>query len=347
MKIWKNTQGIILEQKKEPALSRDLQQFVASQPMTATVEPLEDMEQVSFDRLIRLCHEANLVDERDGRSLGDKLKEWKGRSPKAVVGDGIDDEPYVSSQVNPMLKNSADAAFGLRLISRALGAEKAYFAVYREMYDLNTHIPSKLEEFPVRKVGGRYPMEKRAIKRLGDQVLTIGAGALVHLSRAVQKGEVQTTCFVTVAGNCVGNPCNLEVTIGTPVSHLLDRCGLIQDPTYLMAGGAMQGRFITDPDNTVVRPITRAILAFREEKKPLHHTACMGCSRCVDVCPEGLNPIELYRASAANRRQTAAALGADRCIGCSTCSYICPAKLELSYTILAMQQKLKKGGEAR
>ena len=39
LKLW-NTKGIILEQKKEPALSRDLQQFTSSQPTAPAIEPM-------------------------------------------------------------------------------------------------------------------------------------------------------------------------------------------------------------------------------------------------------------------------------------------------------------------
>lgn len=347
MKFLRNTQGIILEQKKEPALSRDLQPFVSSQCLTTAVEPLENEDTVTLDQLIRLCSDASIIDERDGQPLGEKLKRWRVKPPQSIVADAIDDEPYVSSQINPMLKESASAAKGLRLLQKTLQPKDSYFAIYREMCDINTQIPKTIEEFSVRKVGGRYPTEQRAIRRLGENTLTVGVGSLIHLARAAEKGTVQSTCFVTVAGNCIGNPCNLEVSIGTPISQLLDRCGLIQDPTYLMANGAMRGITITDPHNTVVRPTTRAILAFREAKKTMRHTACMGCSRCVEVCPEGLNPLELYRASIANRRKTAVSLGVEQCIGCSTCSYICPSKLELSYTIIAMAQKIKKGGEGK
>lgn len=344
LKLW-NTKGIILEQKKEPALSRDLQQFTSSQPTAPAIEPLAEGEEVTLDRLIRLSADAAIIDERDGVELCELLRQWKNKKLSRIVGDAIDDEPYVSSQTNPMMKHSAEAAYGLRLLKTALKAEKAYFAVYREMHFLNCRIPTKIEEFPVRKMGGKYPMEQRAVRRLGDDVFTVGVCALIHLARAANQGTVQSTCFVTVAGNCIGNPCNLEVTIGTPVSHLLDRCGLIMDPTSLSIGSAMMGISVVDQENTLVRPNTRAVIALKEAKKDLRHMDCIGCSRCVEVCPEGLNPMELYRASAANRRQTAKILGLDCCTGCAACSYICPSKLELSDLIQNKQAKWKKEEE--
>lgn len=344
LKLW-NTQGVVLEQKKEPALSRDLQQLFGSQPVPATAQPLKEGEEVSLKRLIRLCEEASIIDERDGEPLADILRRWIGKKCAHIIGDAIDDEPYVSSQTNPMMKLSSDAAYGLRLLKNALNPKIAEFAVYREMYYLNCRVPTKIEEFAVRKMGGKYPMEKRAVRRLGDDVLTVGVCALIHLARAAKEGSVQNSCFVTVAGNCVGNPSNLEVTIGTPVSALLDRCGLISDPTVICLGSAMKGISVLDANNTLVRPNTNAVIALRESKQNLRHMDCIGCGRCLEVCPEGLNPMELYRAASTNRRSTATTLGLKRCIGCSACSYICPSRLELSD--LFQTKKVKWGTKSK
>lgn len=338
LKFW-SRKGVILEQKKEPALSRDLQQFFSSQPTSVTAEALKEGETVTLERLIRLSEEANIIDEQDGKPLAKILRKWLTKPCNRIVADAIDDEPYVSSQTNPMMKLSADAAYGLRLLQTALQPKSAEFAVYKEMYYLNCRIPTKIEEFPVRKMGGKYPMEKRAVRRLGDDVLTVGVCALIHLARAAKEGTVQSSCFVTVAGNCIGNPANLEVTIGTPVSALIDRCGLITDPTYLAIGSAMKGIAVLDADNTLVRPNTNAIIAIKESKPNLRRMDCIGCGRCLEVCPEGLNPMELYRTISVNRRESAKLLGMDRCIGCAACSYICPSRLELCEMIQSRKEK--------
>ncbi len=342
LRSW-GTKGIVLDQKKEPALSRDLQQFVSALPTAAasSAEPLKDGETADLNRLIRLCKEANIIDEREGTPLAELLKPWLQKPCKKLVGDAIDDEPYVSSQINPLMKLCADAAYGLRLLQMALKPEQTYFAVYKELYYLNSRVPTKLEEFTVKKVSGKYPMEKRAVYRSGPRTLTVGTGALIHLARAARAGTVQSTCFVTVAGNCIGNPCNLEVTIGTPVSALLDRCGLISEPTYICIGSAIKGIAVLDADNTLVRPNTSSVIALKELKYELRHMDCIGCSRCVEVCPEGLNPMELYRAAATNRRETSIKLGMDYCTGCAACSYVCPSRLELADMIQTKQAKWK------
>ena len=135
LKFW-SRKGVILEQKKEPALSRDLQQFFSSQPTSATAEALKEGETVTLERLIRLSEEANIIDEQDGKPLAKILRKWLTKPCNRIVADAIDDEPYVSSQTNPMMKRSADAAYGLRLLQTALQPKSAEFAVYKEMYYL-------------------------------------------------------------------------------------------------------------------------------------------------------------------------------------------------------------------
>ena len=127
------------------------------------------------------------------------------------------------------------------------------------------------------------------------------------------------------------------------VSALLEHCGLITDPTSLSLNSAMVGKAVEDPEQTLIQANTSAVIAIREAKKNLRHMDCIGCSRCVEVCPEGLNPMELYRAASTNRRQTAFELGLERCIGCAACSYICPSRLELSHLIREKQEKWPKG----
>ncbi len=68
----------------------------------------------------------------------------------------------------------------------------------------------------------------------------VGVGALIHLARAVAFNKPQTTTFITVAGDCIGNPTNLEVSLGMTVGQVLERCGLIEDPARVVVGGSIR-----------------------------------------------------------------------------------------------------------
>ncbi len=340
------TRGIILEQRKEPALSRDLRKFfnVNTSKITIDRDAYPPVDQLTPQQIIAIAKEARVVDERDGIPLHQKLAMAHDTGVITVVGDASDDEPYISSQLNPLLKKSELAVEGLGLAQRAVGAQHVYFAVYKNITDIFTKIPHKIGGVEVRRVRGRYPAEYRITDEFAKvrPVLLIGAGALIHLARAVLKGKVQTTCFITVAGNCVANPTNLEVSLGMPVMQVLERCGLSAEPNTIVLGGSMTGKACTDPDRAAVTYNTGAVLAFYEDTKDRRYK-CIGCGRCVDVCPENLTPFYINRCIEHGQLRDLPFYEIDRCIGCGTCSYICPANLDISANIKAVRSKLPRG----
>ncbi|WP_276873526.1 4Fe-4S dicluster domain-containing protein, partial [Anaerotruncus massiliensis (ex Togo et al. 2019)] len=336
--------GILLQQHKEPALSRDLREFVNADTIGVTMDrpPVGDADSLTPAEIASLARDAHIVDERDGQPLADKLAACQQTPPRLLIADAVDDEPYLSSQLGPLLKNPAHSALGLRLAQRAAGAAEAQFAVYKNLTDLDIRIPRKIEGFSVRRIRGRYPAEYQASQAFeaDDDVLLIGVGALIQLARAVLFNRPQTTTFVTVAGDCIGNPTNLEVSLGMTIAQVLERCGLIEDPARVVVGGSMTGISVIDTENTLVTPSTRAVLAFRQDFKSLGF-GCIGCSRCVHVCPKGLNPFFIYRAVQEKRYAAFRTLDAQMCIGCGTCSYMCPAKLDLSETVQKAARSFK------
>lgn len=340
--------GILLEQYKEPALSRNLVGFYN----TSTVSLLPEMdipesERLLPDNIIRIAKQAQIVDERDGVPLYYKLAEARKSRRTSVVADAIDDEPYVSSAMAPLLQLSEQAVKGLLYAAKAVHAKSVHIAVYKNLTDLETKIPSTMMGVKVRRITGRYPAKIRSGDAFrGERVTLIGVCALIHLYRAIAEYRQQTTCFVTVAGNCVANPLNLEVSVGMTVMQLLERCGLADDPTRIITGGPMTGIAVIDPNQTLITPTTRSVLAFCEDLRNRRFT-CIGCGRCTEVCPAGLAPVYLYKCIRKNNRLQLPRLQPQRCIGCGTCSYVCPAQLELSAVIYGYKQKTAAKSKAR
>jgi len=59
-------------------------------------------------------------------------------------------------------------------------------------------------------------------------------------------------------------------------------------------------------------------------------TPCIRCGRCLEVCPENLNPTKLAHAVKANALDVAQDYYINACIECGCCSYVCPANIELT-----------------
>lgn len=344
-----SSKGILLEQNKEPGLSREIRRLPGLEapiqrietPVSPTPELLAPYE------IISIAREARIVDETDGRRLWKKLAAAARDGISGIVVDALDDEPYISSQLGPALQFPEQMAEGLALAKRAIGASKTTIEIYRNLFDIDTRIPHNIFGVKVERISGAYPAEyrtKRQMKR--ENVLVIGACALMHLRRAAYEGVCQTSCYVTVAGDCIANAGNYEVPIGCSIAQVLYAVGTIANPKRIVAGGSMTGFGITDPDKVFVSVTTRGILAFVEEFKDMGYS-CIGCGRCTDFCPEGLSPYFIYKVMQTPRKRNLLLGDAELCTGCGTCSYVCPAKLDLAQVMAraaAFERARQQGG---
>ncbi len=343
------SKGIILEQHKEPALSSDIVEFLNPSVAKSYFESeiSFDKNALSADDIIKLAELADITDESDGKKLYKKLSAAKNaKELTMLVADAVDDEPYISSQMCMMFKKPDELCEGIELCVKALGISKSSIAVYKNLTDISEKIPRHVNNIPVKRVFGRYPVQERIHDFFeGEKIFIVGTNALVHLSRAFREHRIQTTAFITVGGDCIHTHQNMEVNTGTAISAVLDRCGLLEEPESVVVGGSLTGVSITHPDETVVTVFTDAVLAFKKNKKEKQYT-CIGCARCVDVCPRNLTPFYLYKNIERGYTHKLDFYDIDRCIECGSCSYICPSKLDVAATIISTKHKLLKEREA-
>lgn len=341
--------GILLEQNKEPGLSRpirrlpgiEIKEVLIETAVSATPELLAPYE------IISIAKEADIVDETDGSKLWKKLASAAKNGISGIVVDALDDEPYISSQLGPTLHMGEQLAEGVALARRAVGASRSTIEIYRNLFDIDMHIPSSLFGVKVERVTGRYPAQIRLSRRVTmKNSLMIGACALLYLRRAAYEGMSQTTAYITVAGDCIANPGNYEVPLGVSVYSVLEAAGLIANPKRIVAGGSMTGFGITDPETVYISATTRGVLAFAEKFKDMGYS-CIGCGRCTECCPEGLSPYFIYKVMNTREKQHISIADAELCTGCGTCSYVCPAKLDLAQVMAkanAFARKRQQGG---
>src|SRR4030095_10868660 len=73
-------------------------------------------------------------------------------------------------------------------------------------------------------------------------ILCQNVATAAAVARWVRDGQPLTSRIVTVTGNGVQRPANLEVRLGTPVSSLIADCGgYTEQMTRLIMGGSMMG----------------------------------------------------------------------------------------------------------
>ncbi|MBE6892955.1 MAG: 4Fe-4S dicluster domain-containing protein [Ruminococcaceae bacterium] len=334
--------GIFLEQKKEPMLTRstlvmrqEFEYFDCNFPDVA-------IDELSREQIIELARLAEIVDESDGKMLWEKLEKSNLGKGGTFIVDAVDDEPYISSQMSIGIHQPEKLALGIELCERVLSPEKTYIAMYRHILDSNFGIPRKIGKYPVKKIGGRYPAESRVHRHIpkGKNSVIIGACAMLHLARAAEESRKMTSCFITVAGDVVKNPRNVEVPIGTTAEKILELCGLTEEPEAIILGGSMTGRAIFEPENEKVGPMTRGIIALARSYGTYSYT-CIGCGRCDHACPKALSVCAMRKFAEEGKLDMLQKYDVSMCIGCGACSYVCPSRIDVSATLLKAKKKIE------
>ena len=158
--------------------------------------------------------------------------------------------------------------------------------------------------------------------------------------------------LVTVAGPGVRRPANLLVPLGTPVRAVLEHCGGLEEATReVVMGGPMMGTPLASLDVPIVKG-TSGLLAFTdaEARLPAEYT-CIKCGRCVEACPQFLNPSRLGRLARAGRFDEMVGYHAKDCVECGSCSYACPSGIPIVQLIRvakgALREQALAGGKPK
>ena len=333
--------GILLEQKKEPMLTRST--LVMRQEFEYFDCDFQDVpiDELSAEQITELARLAGIVDESDGKMLWEKLEKASLGEDGTLIIDAVDDEPYISSQMSVGIHQPEKLALGIELCEKVLAPAKTYIAMYRHIFDANLGIPKKIGKYKVHKIGGRYPAESRAYRHIpkGKNSIVVGACAMLHLARAAEDSRKMSSCFVTVAGDAVKNPRNVEVPIGTSIEKILELCGLTEEPEVIIAGGSMTGRAVFEPENEPVGPTTRGVIALTRSYGAYSYN-CIGCGRCDHACPKALSVSMMRKFAEFGKLEEMERHDVSQCIGCGACSYVCPSRIDVAATIIKAKKQI-------
>ena len=272
-----------------------------------------------------------------------KLSIPKGKTANILIINGVECEPYLTSDHRLMLEKGDEVLVGTKILMKALGVEKAIVGIENNKKDaINklTELAKSYEGISVSALKVKYPQggEKQLIKALINREvpsggLPIDVGAVVHnvgtafaVYEAVQKNKPLFERVVTVTGKAVNKTANFMARIGTPVNELIEAAGGVPENTgKIVNGGPMMGKALNFLEAPVSKG-TSGILLFpkiesgREETKP-----CIRCARCVSVCPMGLEPYLLMTLTQKRMFDRVEEEKSLDCIECGSCSYTCPS----------------------
>ncbi len=289
-----------------------------------------------------------------------KLSVPKGKKAEVLIINGVECEPYLTSDHRLMLEKGEEILVGTQILMKALDVSKAYIGIESNKPDAIQHlsgIASKYDGIEVVPLKVMYPQggEKQLIKAIIDREvpsggLPIDVGTVVHnvgttfaVYEAVQNNKPLFERVVTVTGKDVKDPANYMVRIGASVTDLLDASGGIPDGTgKIINGGPMMGKAIGSTDIPVTKGTSGIVLIPEDKAKRNKIQNCIRCGKCISVCPMGLEPYLLMSLSELSRWEDVELNKAMDCMECGSCSFTCPASRPLlDYIRLGKSNVLK------
>lgn len=276
-----------------------------------------------------------------------KIAALQGKEKRLVI-DCTETEPYSAISYRLCLEKAEEIVGGVKILMRACGAEKTVFVIEdtrEDAADALLKLIRQSENFAVAFVKAKYPQseERLLVKVLTKKEIPYGKSAAdlgylilrpetaFHTYRAFVTGLPKITKAVTVSGDCVKNPANLFVPVGTEMKSVLETCGgTDRVPHKLLSGGPLSGTALFT-SATVVTQHTEAVLALSEEEK--ESVGCIHCGRCLRACPMHLMPLEIHRLVREGKSDEALGYHIHACIECGCCSWICPSSIHLLQSI--------------
>ena len=277
-----------------------------------------------------------------------KLSVPPGKKAEFLIINGVECEPYLTSDYRTMLEYGDRLMVGVTILMKALGVTRAFVGVENNKPDAIAHLTALAAGYrgiEIVALKTRYPQggEKQLIAAVtGREVppppgLPIDVGAVVcnasttvAVYDAVQKNKPLVERVVTVTGKQVKSPKNLLTRMGTPVSALIEMAGGLPDgDVKVLNGGPMMGRAMVNLDSPVTKGCSGITILSGAEAQRMEESACIKCAKCVAACPMALEPYLLSKLAKRKNWEASEQGNITDCIECGSCQYTCPAGIPL------------------
>lgn len=267
---------------------------------------------------------------------------------ETLIINGAECEPYISCDDMLMREHAHELISGCELIQYMVSAKHCLIAIEdnkpEAIASLQAVIKDKaLHTIEVIKIPTLYPTggEKQLIKVLTHKevpsdgfpsdigVLVQNVGTAVAVHNAIILGQPLISRIVTVTGEGVKQPQNMQVLIGTFMSELIEQSGgYHEDACKLIMGGPMMG-FTLQTDQLPVTKACNCLLVENAPEKTPSSMPCIRCGACATVCPAQLLPQQLYWHASSKNFDLVQDYHLFDCIECGCCNHVCPSQIPL------------------
>ncbi len=287
-----------------------------------------------------------------------KISSALGKVDKLIV-NCCECEPYITANHRLMLEQPDDIIGGIKVVMKALSLNACDIAIEDNKKDAVKLMSERVRNeagICVKVLKTKYPQgdERQLIYAIDKKEIPTGklpadVGRIVlnaetsaAIWRAFHYGMPLVDRVITVTGDCVAQPKNLRIPLGTSITDIITYCGgYTGEIEKIISGGPMMGTAQWDETAPVIKG-TASILCFGKKKKTALPENCIHCGKCVGSCPMHLMP--LYLASFAKMGDWEACRDFDvlSCVECGCCTYQCPGNVPIVQYIRTAKGKLRK-----
>ena len=304
-----------------------------------------NVDSLSSEDIIKIVKECGVVG-LGGACFPTYVKYNPNNNINTIIINAAECEPYITADYVTMMNNVSELIRGITYIMKANNAPRAVIAVKKYHVELVEHLQNSLtgiDNISLFLLNNVYPAgwEKYIVQRVQKKNykgLPSETGAVVNnvqtavaVCHAVEHNMPLIEKIITLSGKGLKEPKNVRIKIGSVVNEIIDSIGGYVDDledSYLIAGGPMTGNAIIF-DNMVAAKMLGSVIVMPKELEE-KELACMGCGKCVEVCPVFLSPIIIKNAYDDKDVEKILKLDANRCMACGLCSYVCPSRIELT-----------------
>lgn len=275
-----------------------------------------------------------------------KLCPPPGAKPECVIINGVECEPYITSDYRLMMEKGDELIEGVKILMAGAKVNKGYIGIEDNKPAAIELLANKLKEkgidnIEVVPLAKKYPQggEKQLVDAvIGRQVpappaipVNVGAivqnaGTAVAVYEAVMKHKPLFERYTTVTGKKLAKPSNFLVRMGTSFGELIDLCGgLPEGENKVLAGGPMMGKAVNSLDVPVGKGQNAVTILTDDDAHRQAAQPCIRCAKCVSACPMGLEPFLLATGSALKKWDLLEKEMITSCIECGSCQFTCPA----------------------
>lgn len=363
--------GTIRKISKVPVISGQMTEGIYLEPFPSSGQEVSEGVGISLDvsaeQILKGIQDAGIV------GLGGaafpthvKLKIPDGKSCEFLIINGIECEPYLTTDHRVMLEQADDIFMGIRYLLKATGAKEVIIGIEANKQDaadlLTQKIPSGIP-VTVKVVPVKYPQgaEKMLITSLlGKEVpsgglpidvkaVVVNVATTAEIGRLLPHGQGIQERVITISGPGVKKKGNYLIPIGTPLRYVLEQVGAADNVSEVYMGGPMMGVAVSNLDISIVKG-TSGIIVFGEQdiNKTDKIFPCIKCGACVDACPISLNPSKLGILAKAEAYETMADdFHLMDCFECGSCSFVCPSNIPLVQYFRLSKSILRKRKTAK